>query len=159
MNKQIFNSIDQGPLWVFTADHRMSDVEVSTLSSNLDHFISLWDAHGRPVHATFEIIDNTVVIIAADGQKSDVTGCSKDKLTHFFRDLGKVISVDFFNRMLVPVIDGDSIKLVHWNEVEDVVKQGSISEIQQYIDATVASVEEFKKKGFATIAELLVAQA
>ena len=157
MTKELFRDIEQGPLWTFTANRKLSSEESLALQASLQQFISSWEAHGHPVVATFHVLDETVILIAADSQKSEVTGCSKDKMTHFFQAAGRQIRVDFFNRMLIPVLDEKrAIELVHWNDIEAKVKNGALSDEQHFIDATVTEIGRLKKAGFPKIKNLLV---
>lgn len=158
MNRQLFSNIDHGPLWVMTASRRLQNYEVELAQALLKEFISHWEAHGRSVQAEVEVLDNTAFLVAADGNKCEVTGCSKDKLAHCFRALGEKLSVDFFNRMLIPVINEECIELVHWNDIEAKIAKGELNSEQLFVDATIANVQQFKNQGFLPLSTMFIQQ-
>ncbi len=158
MKNNLFDHIESGPVWIFTADRKLSEGELNQFKTELNQFASSWEAHGNPVAASYSVIDDIVMLVAADASKCDVTGCSKDKLHHFMLAFGRKIGVDFFNRMLIPVFENEKIGLVHWNDIESLVQNGELSETQQYIDATASSVEVFRDRGVRSLKSLLVAR-
>ena len=154
--KDIFPDIPEGPLWIFTADRRLTIQDEKAIDVNLSQFFVQWSAHGIPVVAEHVIFDHTVIIIAADSTKSDVSGCGKDKLFHLFMALGKELGINFLNRMLVPILKDDSINLANWSEISEQVNRDEFKETDLYIDATVASVKAWRAEGVKPLSELLV---
>lgn len=156
MNKSILQDISEGPLWVFSADRRLDESELKPIQDTINGFLKSWMAHGQPVVADFQILDNTVILVAADQNKCDVTGCSKDKLNHLFLQMGNHLQVNFFNRMLIPVLHEERVELVHWKDIEDSLNNGTLSTDSRYLDGSIHSIAEFRRSGLKPLKEILV---
>ena len=152
----IFSKINSGPIWIFVSNNPLDGDKRTLFSYELNRFLSTWTAHEQPVSAQFEILENQVVLVAAD-DSTMVTGCSKDKLHHFMQAVGGKLGIDFFNRMLVPVVTNEGIRINHWNVIEELVENGELKAANEYIDGTISRVEVFKSEGLKPLRSILVA--
>ncbi len=58
---------------------------------------------------------------------NDASGCSIDASSHWFKELGNVLGIDFFDRSLA-FIDGENIKSVSVFQLKKAVQEGIINE-------------------------------
>jgi hypothetical protein len=156
MTNNFFPAVADGPLWIFTMDQTLNVEQVEDLNRRFLTFFSEWNAHGNQVRAAHMLMENRILFVVADGSSCDVTGCSKDKLYHFLKAVGTSYGVDFFNRMLIPVWHRDELKVVHWNDIESMVDHNELENSASYVDATIASVAQFRSTGLKPISSLLV---
>ncbi len=154
--KSFFDNIVDGPLWIFVADRTLGSDEKNNVESDLNRFFETWNAHGRSVKAQQIWMNDRIVLISADSTKSDVTGCSKDKLSHFFQRIGRTMNVNFFDRLTVPVLSGSEIKFVHWNDINEQVDKGLISASDKFVDLSIGSLQVLRTMGFPEVKDLLV---
>lgn len=157
MLNNTFPHISNGPAWVFTSERSLVQVEVDQITHGLNEFFKQWTAHGAAVVASAAFIDNTVLIVAADQTKSDVTGCSKDKLYHIVQKLSADLGIDFMNRMMIPIYRDETIRLVHWNDMESMVQKNELSEDDVFIDGSLGTLQELRTQGLKTVKSMLVA--
>jgi len=84
-------------VWFFGASRILDNVEVDLLKSDLDALTSNWKSHGAAISAGFEILHESIVIVAVDQSVESPSGCSIDKVFN----LMKSNDIDFFNRNLI----------------------------------------------------------
>ncbi len=105
-----FNKIPQNArIWVYQANRQLLDNEIVTIKNYLKPAVNQWAAHGASLLASATILHNRFVIIALDQDQNEASGCSIDASTHWFKELGEVLNVDFFDRSQA-YFDGDEIK-------------------------------------------------
>lgn len=73
---------DDARLWVFAASRPLSAGESAALLERVNHFVSGWLAHGRPVVGAAELRHDRFLLVAADERATGVSGCSIDSLFH-----------------------------------------------------------------------------
>jgi hypothetical protein len=90
--------------------------------------------------------------VAVDEEKAMATGCSIDKLTHLFKEIGAHTGLDFFNRMIVHFEENDQIHSAPLNQFWALRKANKIDDQTIVLDTTVKTLGEFKsgwKKTFS----------
>ena len=96
MNNSLLVIPDSGRLWVFPSSGELDDEVVEKISERLSLLLEDWKAHGQTVDGAFEIRDRRFIIVAADAESTDVSGCSIDGLDRgvraIFRELGVELS-------------------------------------------------------------------
>ncbi len=152
----LFSHFNDGPLWIFTLSKKLNKSEINILENHLEKFIHSWTAHGHSVGADAKLIADQLLFIAANASNSDVTGCSKDKLYQMLHQTGAELQVDFFNRMLIPVLQEDELTVVHWNDVPDLVQDGTLLHHHVYVDGSIATLSIFRTNGLQPLSEILV---
>lgn len=106
-------------IWIFSADRFLSSEEQLVISNNLNEFIKNWAAHSKELFGAFELFHNNFIVIGVDESKIPASGCSIDTLTHFMKDQGKLIGIDFFNRMKLLISKGNDFKRINFSELSD----------------------------------------
>ena len=94
-------------LWVYGLKEPLNESASQELISEMDAFIGEWQAHGADLAAAYRWVGRQLLIIAVDETGQQATGCSIDKSVHFLQDFGAKHNVDFFNRMLIFVVNED----------------------------------------------------
>ncbi|RYF58255.1 MAG: hypothetical protein EOO39_34485, partial [Cytophagaceae bacterium] len=69
---------DTARVWVYQADRPLSDGEVNTISESLQQALNQWAAHGQPLLASAQVIENRFVVIGVDESYTLPSGCSID---------------------------------------------------------------------------------
>ena len=86
-------AFDQMPtaarVWVYTASRILGKEEIKLVSKSLSDFMATWQSHGKEVKASFQLVENRFVIIAADDSNTDISGCGIDKSIHEIQKLRK----------------------------------------------------------------------
>src|SRR5262245_6072834 len=108
---------DHSRIWIYQASRPFNSAEVSIISEELSAFTSEWTAHGIPLKASFDIRFNQFVILAADENVQEASGCSIDDSVRRIKDLEeKLGGVDLFDRRRIAFLkdtDVTTIQMEH----------------------------------------------
>lgn len=92
--------------WCFVADRPWTKNDDHQLRKGLQSLCEGWAAHGAPVFAGFQLVEQRVVALAADEARTAASGCSIDSRMAALRILGDTLGIDLLGRMHVYVDRG-----------------------------------------------------
>ena len=97
-----FNEISENArTWIFAAEKELDESQLNEIDNILAVFTDNWQSHNQNVHSTFQIIDKQFIVIAADGEKSDISGCGIDKSMHVILELEQKLQITLTNKSLL----------------------------------------------------------
>jgi hypothetical protein len=131
-------------VWVYQSDRSLEEKELEYIKSKTAEFISAWESHGSPVPASFKIIQNRFLIIAADESSFGVSGCSTDKSVHFIKSLGSSLAVGFFDRFLIPFKKDTGILFHKMDKLKTLIREGEINREDVIYNTLVSNISELK---------------
>jgi hypothetical protein len=135
-----FDKIPQDArIWAYQSNRQLTDNEANTIESYLKPAINQWAAHGASLLASAKVLHNRFVIIALDQNMNAASGCSIDASTHWFKELGEALNVDFFDRSQA-YFDGDEIKTFSVFQYKKAVESELISAETIIFNNTTLSV-------------------
>lgn len=138
---------DNSRVWFFGSDRLLNDEEKSSLSIELQEFVSSWKAHGAELVASFEILHDCILIVAVDESVTPPTGCSIDKV---FKLLEKQAS-NWFNRLLIWRAFCNTAKIYTVDELQLALSTGELDRDTIIINSTVRSLTEVRKSLYISI--------
>jgi hypothetical protein len=100
---------DHSRIWLYQSDKTLSQKDIAQISTVLQDFCENWVAHQQPMHTSFEIFHDRLIILAADEEVSLASGCSIDSSVAAIRQLGDQLSIDFFKRTDITFLQGDNL--------------------------------------------------
>jgi hypothetical protein len=111
--QQNFNALfpdftDQSRLWMYLSDRPFSNDEVSSIAQELNKFMLSWSAHNKKLKSSGGILFNQMLLVVVDEDFEHASGCSIDSSVRFVKEMGVKYKVDFFNRMFVLALDGNT---------------------------------------------------
>ncbi len=92
---------DHARVWIYQADRFFNSEEQELIAKLTTNFIQQWSSHGAAMDASFSLLFRRVLVIAANEDDAQASGCGIDKSVHFVKDLGVKMGVDFFQRTVV----------------------------------------------------------
>lgn len=113
-------------VWIYQTNRPLTIDEQTTVATYLQRATEQWAAHGAPLKSSFNIVHNRFVVIAADESFNAASGCSIDASTHWLKELGNDLSVDFFDRALVYQRDDKSLQDANPFGVKKLIENGEI---------------------------------
>lgn len=99
-----FNTLpNHARVWVYQANRLLTDLEVSEIDAALQTSLSTWAAHGQPLLASAQVVENRFVVVGVDEGYNLPSGCSIDASVRTLRNIGQQINrgdgpLDFFDR-------------------------------------------------------------
>jgi len=135
------NLSPQSRVWIYLSSRQFSDEEVSKLNSLLSEFCNEWAAHGINLVAEGKVLFQRFVVLTVDETKAGASGCSIDSSVHFIQSLEREFNTQLFNRALVPLKDGNDVRVLPLNEVKNLLQEGKLSE-EMYLFNTLVQTKE-----------------
>ena len=143
---------DQSRVWVYQANRRLRANEIEQISSFLTHEMNAWAAHGAPLNASFEIRFNQVVIVAVNEDVNEASGCSIDASTRWFKSLGDLLHVDFFDRQIAK-IQGEEILLIPLTSIKDFILSAHLLEEDFIIPPQTSDLSHYRNQWLQSVRE------
>lgn len=94
-------------LWIYQADRNLSEAEQARVLDFLTPAVDAWVTHGMPMRGSVQILFNRLVLIAADTDFQNPSGCSIDSSTRWLQELGTAMNISFFDRSIGYFEDGE----------------------------------------------------
>ena len=129
-------------MWFYGLKTPMNTVQALELKGIMDEFVSGWKAHGARLAASYRLIADQFLIIAVDESQQQATGCSIDKSVHLLQEFGNKENLDFFNRMLVHVMENGTFTSYSTSELKEAIAQGVVGPNTQVMNTTATTLAE-----------------
>ena len=108
-----FNTItDQSRIWIYAAEHKLTNDQENYILNHISVHLQNWEAHQAPLTAGLTILENHFIIIALDESKYGASGCSIDTLQNKIQEIEKELSVSLLNRLNIFCKIDDTIKCI-----------------------------------------------
>jgi len=111
-------------IWIYQANRAFNSREVSIISNELSAFTDGWAAHGVPLRSSFEIRFNQFVILAADENVQEASGCSIDDSVRKVKELEQKIGVDLFDRKCIAFLKNKDVITLPMNDLKGEYDKG-----------------------------------
>lgn len=119
-----FDSLeDSARIWIYQASRKFTESEKNTISETLSAFTHLWVAHGNPLKTSFTILRDQFIILAADENFNEASGCSIDSSVRIIRQLEQQFSLGLFDRTKVAFSKAGDIEIIPLNELPKALAQ------------------------------------
>ncbi|NQW77371.1 MAG: hypothetical protein HQ448_11230 [Cytophagales bacterium] len=143
---------DQSRVWVYQANRPLLADEMEQISSFLINEMNAWAAHGAPLNASFEIRFNQVIIVAVNEDINEASGCSIDASTRWFKSLGEMLQVDFFDRQIAK-IQGEQISLIPITSIKDFILSAHLLEEDFIIPPQTSDLSQYRNQWLQPVRE------
>ncbi|MFA6262435.1 MAG: hypothetical protein WC760_13285 [Bacteroidia bacterium] len=141
------NAFDQMPdnamVWIYAANRKLLSQEQDLIRNRVDTFMQTWTAHDMPVKSASAILHDVFVVLMADPQASEISGCGIDKSLAFFKSLTAETGIDFFNRMSIELLTLDGLIICDKAGAAAMLQAGTIDETTLTFDKTLTQKHAF----------------
>ena len=138
-------------VWVYQADRSFSGDEEKVISNSLTSFCTQWEAHGNPLHTSFQIEYHQFVILAVDENSGGASGCSIDGSVRVLKELGNQFTIDFFDRSKVAFLEGEKIRSYSLNQLKSLFQSGNLTAASQTFNNLISSKVELETNWKASV--------
>lgn len=115
---------DSARVWIYQATRKFTESEKSTISDNLTAFTHSWVAHGNPLKTSFSILYDQFIVLAADENFNEASGCSIDSSVRVIRQLDQQFSLGLFDRTKIGFLNGEQLEMIPLNELPQALTEG-----------------------------------
>lgn len=138
---------DHGRLWVFPASRSLTEAEQLRLLAEVDDFLDGWAAHGRPLRASREMVDDTFLLVGVDVDAAAPSGCSIDALVHRLEDLARGIGITLNDHNPVRYRAVDGIRSLSRSDFRALADRGELQPDIKVFDTTLTTVGQRRERG------------
>jgi hypothetical protein len=111
-------------IWIYQANRAFNSEEVSIISNELSAFTDGWAAHSVPLRSSFDIRFNQFVILAADENVQEASGCSIDDSVRKVKELEQKVGVDLFDRKCIAFLKDKDVITLPMNDLKGEYDKG-----------------------------------
>ena len=111
---------------IYTSNRELSDDEVNRIEGFSNEFLNNWTSHGVKVEASVLIPYNHFIIICANQENQNLSGCSIDDSIRFIKTIEEDLDISLLNREIVTFKDGENIKKINLKNLKSEVADGNI---------------------------------
>ena len=120
---------DNSRVWFFQSTEFLEYEKVERISARLLNFLEGWEAHGKPLQASFTILHDWFIAVALDEESYQATGCSIDKLTRQIQSLETELKVSLTDRTGIAYRDHNGlIQTMHMVNFRAAMESGEFDE-------------------------------
>jgi hypothetical protein len=139
---------DSARVWVYQANRFLTDSEVKSVETALQPALSQWAAHGQPLLASGQVINNRFVVISVDEGYNLPSGCSIDASVRTLQEISRQIDqgngpLDFFDRSAAVQLADGSVQTFPLSSLKTAVTDGLIKPGTTVFNTLVQTKAEF----------------
>lgn len=107
-----FNQLSEtSKLWIYIAERSLSEQELADLNERSRQFCNAWTSHKSDLFASYIIPYSNVLILSADEEKHQASGCSIDESVRWIRSLEKDFHISWMSRFVVTYIMNQNVQI------------------------------------------------
>ncbi|MFM8513660.1 MAG: hypothetical protein ACKOBI_07970 [Bacteroidota bacterium] len=138
-------------LWVFTSP---VPLDTALIHPALQTFVQSWTAHQQDLRASASLSDGYFILLAVDENQTAASGCSIDKATHFVRDLGQSLNLNFLEKRRyfyrngdqpIHAFDSQTIQAVDHQTMQAAVQDGRVTPTTLVADTLLTKVGDLDR--------------
>ena len=133
-------------VWVFQSDRILTSDEQKSMDGHLKEFVSQWSTHGAQIHASHTILHNCFVVIAADEQRQEASGCSIDSFTALFKKYGEQFNLSFFDRFSIAHKSNADVIVSSLDQFKASIKLGDVTKSTIVFNNLISSKKDLLNK-------------
>jgi hypothetical protein len=139
-----FNTMPENArVWVYQANRNLVKAESVHIQQILEDQIGDWAAHGAGLTGAIKVFFNRFVVIALDEHQNAASGCSIDASTHWLKELGAEMSLNFFDRAIT-FWHNDELKSVEMLHIKSLVADEVLNPDTLIFNNLVANISDMK---------------
>lgn len=133
-------------VWVYQANRKLNDSEVSHIQKLTDDFTTLWTAHNNQLKAKGEVRYNRFIILIVDETQAGASGCSIDKSVRFIQQVEQQFNIHLLDRFNLAYRQGAEVLSAPRHDFENLLKQGTIDTKTIVFNNMVHNLTELENK-------------
>jgi hypothetical protein len=108
---------DSARVWIYQSERKFTENEKNTISQTLSSFTQQWAAHGSPLKTSFTILYDQFIVLAADENFNEASGCSIDSSVHVMKAMDEQYSLGLFDRTQVAFLKNSVVMTMKLSEL------------------------------------------
>ena len=138
---------ENSKVWVYQANRSFTQEEVWDISDILENFVDRWKSHQRDVKGYGSLYYRRFLVLMADEDATDVSGCSIDSSVKLIKELEQAYDLNFFDRMKVCYkLTNELVGSFPLDQLNNLIESGKINDDTIVFNNLVATKKDFETK-------------
>jgi hypothetical protein len=131
-------------VWIYQANKKLSDHQVSQIQQDLDQFTINWTAHNHLLKAKGFVKFNLFIILIVDESNAGASGCSIDKSVNFIKQMENTYQINLLDRFNFAYRDGEEVLTAPKDQFEELLKVGKVNSNTPVFNNLVQTLKELE---------------
>jgi len=131
-------------VWIYQSNQKIDDSVAEKIRADVQQFVSGWTAHAAKVIAKGDVLFNYFVVMAADENAVQVSGCSIDGSVRFIQHLEEKYGLNFFDRFYTVYAYGNEIKGADKDTFQQLLDEGNIHSETLVFNNLIPTLEQLQ---------------
>lgn len=115
-------------IWIYQSNRPFSVGERRIVEDQLHQFSSEWSVHGMPLNTSYKVEYNQFIILGADEEHQNASGCSIDSSVRALKAIEEAVGVQLFDRNMVAFKRGEEVMTIPLKELKQKFTDGTLNE-------------------------------
>ena len=133
---------DSAKVWIYQSHKKLTDADKKVINNRLASFTESWLVHGEELKASFEIVQDQFVVLAAEDVAS---GCSIDSSVKIMRQIAGELEIDFFDRTVIAFLLDHEIRLIPISGLKEAVANNQLRPDTLVFNNAISTLAEFRE--------------
>jgi len=126
-------------IWIYTLSKELTTDQLADFKIKCYEFVNAWTAHDVKLDASYEFINNRILILKVNEDSYNASGCSIDKQLRFIKEQEQMLNIELLNRMLVAYEQNSELFIIHQSKIKELLLSGDITKDTLIYDNTITS--------------------
>lgn len=140
-------------VFIFQANRLLGVSEILEIDKMANEFIATWTAHESKIYAKCSFFFGQFMVFFVNEDKTSLSGCAKDKLTHFIQKCQSQLNIDLLNRQNLAFIKNNKIEIIPLSQIEYAIANQLLSIDTFYFNNIIHSAKELSEKWIIPLKE------
>ncbi len=126
-------------IWIYTLSKELTKEQLENFKIKCHEFVNSWTAHDVKLEASFELVNNRLLIFKVNEDSYNASGCSIDKQVRFIKEQEQLFNIELLNRMLVAYEQNSELQITNQSKIKELLLAGEITKNTLIYNNTITS--------------------
>ena len=126
-------------IWIYTLSKELTNEQLADFKIKCLEFVNSWTAHDVKLDASYELVNNRLLIFKVNEDSYNDSGCSIDKQVRFIKEQEQFFNIELLNRMLVAYEQNSELQITNQSKIKELLLAGEITKNTLIYDNTITS--------------------
>ncbi len=137
---------DDSRVWIYQSSRLFFVSEALEIEAMLENFVSVWLSHGAKVKGYANLLFGQFIVMMADEQQINVSGCSTDSSLHLIKEVERRFKVSMFNRTNLAFVIKNKVQVLPMAQLNHAIQHGFLDVETIYFNNTVINKKDLLEK-------------
>lgn len=133
-------------IWLYKTTRNLSKAEQNLVRDRGAEFSGTWAAHGTPLDAAVDVLNDRFVVVAVDEDQALASGCSIDRSVGFIKQLEHDLNLMLTDRMIVVYEHDDKVASCRLQDLPELLAQGHLTAETMVFDDQVSTIGDLRER-------------